>query len=58
MIVFREIISNNASLVDIQALIEELINDEDDEAIDDLLILIELRKVGEINYNLYMIFFC
>ena len=33
MIVFREIISNNASLVDIQALIEELINDEDDEAI-------------------------
>ena len=48
MIVFREIISNNASLVDIQALIEELINDEDDEAIDDLLILIELRKVGEI----------
>ena len=58
MIVFREIISNNASLVDIQALIEELINDEDDEAIDDLLILIELRKVGEINYILYMIFIC
>ena len=58
MIVFREIISSNASLVDIQALIEELINDEDDEAIDDLLILIELRKVGEINYILYMIFIC